>query len=205
MSLSKFKDFLIESSLSRLWSKFNDHDAGIITAFRGSKTKQENRNNNAEMLSYLKRKGYSLTKVKGSYIENFGKEDAKEVGEESFVVVDQNDTKELKKDLIKMGRLYDQDSVLFIAKDEEAVLIGTNRSDFPGFNKEISVGRAKFGKDANEFFSRINGRQFAFENIESVEEMKDPENIMGKQAMKLVAEDVERRYQDLFSSYSNAF
>lgn len=76
---------LEESSLSRVWQKTQNHSCGTITSHRDKKTKAQNKQTNKEMLTYLMGKGYSVTKIKGSYIENFGSENEKEVGEESFL------------------------------------------------------------------------------------------------------------------------
>lgn len=194
--MNNLQKFLTESSLSRIWSKFKDHDAGIITSFRGNKDHKTNLKNNKLLMSYLMSNGYSVTKVKGSYIENFGTDEAKEVSEDSFVVVDHKDSGNLKSDLIRMGKAFDQDSILFIDNEKDAVLIGTNNSDFPGIDNEVSIGKAKFGKDASEFFTRVNGRKFAFENITHVEELEVPQSPNSRLVMKKYLEEVERLLEE---------
>ena len=70
-----------------------------------------------------------------------------------------------------MGEKFCQDSVLIIPKDEdEAHLLGTNKSEYPGYNKEESVGKLVMGKEA-EFMTRVKGRPFAF--TEGLEVYKD--------------------------------
>lgn len=186
--MKKWQDIVKESSLSRIQDKMSKHSAGAITAFRGDLTRKENKERNKELLSALKTKGYSVTKVKGSYIEQFGTKDAKEVGEESWFVVDDkidgDDNGKLEKDLIALGKKYDQDSILTI-RDGKGFLIGTSKRDnaFPSFGKKEPVGKGKFGKVSGEFFSRIRGRQFAFEST-------DPLTINGKWALKKMGERV---------------
>jgi len=164
---------LEESSLSRVWQKTQNHSCGTITSHRDKKTKAQNKQTNKEMLTYLMGKGYSVTKIKGSYIENFGSENEKEVGEESFFVCNQkvegSDGGILEKDLIALGRKYDQDSVLIIPMGGKgSYLYGTSKRDdaYPSYNKKEVVGSGKFGKASGQFLSRIRGRKFAFEEVE---------------------------------------
>ena len=82
-----FKDFLTESSVTRFINKFQNHDAAIITAHRGEYNHKENQARNKKLFSALYSKGYSVTSAKGSYVENKGHHNEKEVSEHSFVVV----------------------------------------------------------------------------------------------------------------------
>jgi hypothetical protein len=184
---------LDESSLSRLWQKTQNHSCGTITAFRGDRTRAVNKANNTDMLRFLMAKGYSVTKVKGSYIENFGSENAKEVGEESFFVanqkVDGDDKGALKKDLAALARKYDQDSILLIpVGGKGAYLFGTSKRDdaYPEYNKPAKVGNGKFGKASGEFLSRIRGREFAFEDIEQ------PQTRNGKWGLSVFADKMSK-------------
>lgn len=193
-----FKDFLNESSLSRIWQKTQDYDTGAMTAFRGEFTRSQNQDRNKKVLAYLLNAGYSVTSVKGSYIENHGSSTAREVGEESFFVVDHEKTGKLKDDLVKLGKLYDQDSILWVQKGRPGVLIGTSSREnaFPGMGKTETVGKPIFGQATGQFFSRVKGRQFAFESVTEVKDMLPPDNINGKWAMAKMAdglrEDMEQ-------------
>lgn len=169
--MNKFKDFLIESSLSRLWDASRKHDYGTITAFRDRAdcntgkvfTKSDKLKRNASLVSKLLSKGYSVTKIKGSYIENYGSDDAREVGENSFFVVDIHDTKNLKKDLMLLGEYFEQDSIIFGLAGKQGDLIGTSRCEkaYPGYHVIATQGGAIFGK-GGEFMSRVKGRPFVF-------------------------------------------
>jgi hypothetical protein len=187
--MKEFKTFLSESSLSRLYQKVKDYDAGAITAFRGSFTKAENKDRNKKLLAFLLFHDYSVTKVKGSYIENYGSENEKEVGEESFFVVDHNKTGKLKKDLEDLGHLYDQDSILWVESGKPGILIGTSKREdsFPGYKKTLVVGKPNFGTAAGAFFSRVGGRKFSFE---SVEDAQKPDTINGLRALKIITEEL---------------
>lgn len=193
--MKNFKEFLSESSLSRLQRGVSAHSAGALTAFRGEFTREENRARNKQLLAALLAKGFSVTSVKGSYIENFGHKTQKEVGEESFFVInrkhDGDDGGELEKVLIQLGKRFDQDSILTI-RGGEGTLVGTSDRDnaFPGMGVRHKVGSAKFGKAAGEFFSRVKGRQFAFESIDSISECEYPTTINGIRSMKIIASEV---------------
>ncbi len=184
---------LVEASLNRIYQKTKKYSVGAVTAFRGDLTKAQNKDRNKKVLAYLINKNYSVIKVKGSYIENFKSENEKEVGEESFFVanyeIEGSDDGQLEKDLVKLGRLYDQDSVLSIPHGKAGYLIGTSKREdaFPGFLKTVVVGKPVFGDAKGQFFSRVKGRKFAFE---SSNEVGKPMTYNGKWALTLIAKDV---------------
>lgn len=207
--MSKLKNLLPdkqlkESGLSRLQQHMEDHDCGTITAFRSKEgcatpedaayRKSDNQKRNKQLHAKLQSLGYSTTAVDGVYIENYGTPNAKEVKENVYFVVDINDRGSLKKDLITLGKLYEQDSILFIPKGGEgSVLIGTNEcpDSYPGLGNEKEFRDRKMGK-GGEFMTKINGRPFIFEDsfLETI--IKDNyykhANIMGKWATKTIAE-----------------
>tara|TARA_Y100000004_G_scaffold70980_1_gene79804 strand:- start:42 stop:677 length:636 start_codon:yes stop_codon:yes gene_type:complete len=171
---------LNESGLSRVYRHTREHDYGLITAFRYAPdcgegtpyTKRENMQRNTSLLAKLRAEGYSVTKIKGSYIENYGdKSLEREVGENSFLVIDINDKGNLKKTLMKLGEEFEQDSIIFGLKGSRADLIGTNKcpKGYPGYHKIDPQGGALFGK-TGEFMSRVKGRPFIFGEENIVEE-----------------------------------
>lgn len=191
----KLRNYLNESSLSRVRQHMLDHDTGTITAFRYARdcgdgevyTKKENKQRNKKLLAMLQTKGYSCTKVKGTYIENYGSDNAKEVGENVFFVVDINDTGKLEKDLRSFGEEFEQDSILFIPKGStKGELVGTNHCEdsYPGYNKKITLKNPVFGTKG-EFFTKVNGRPFILK--ENMVEINSPQNTLGKYAMSLIA------------------
>jgi len=176
------ESYIMESSLSRLWTKIEAYDVGSISAFRGEFKRSENMTRTKELLAALLTRGYSVTQVKGSYIENLGTPKEKEVGEVSFFVADHKKSGTLRQDLRRLGAKYDQDSILYVPHKKDAMLIGTSKRDtaWPGMNKIEVVGKAKFGQALGKFFSRINGRVFAFESMENV---PLPDHIAGLRGM----------------------
>jgi len=175
--MKTIKEYLNESSLSRIYRQTRDHDFGTITAFRSARdcnqgepfTKKENLQRNKSLVAKLRAKGYGVTAIKGSYIENYGSKNAKEVGENSFLVIDLKDKGNLKKDLLKLGEAFEQDSIIFGEASKGGTLIGSNKcpDGYPGYHKEAKQGGAVFGAKG-EFLSRVNGRPFVFkESIEA--------------------------------------
>lgn len=189
---------LNESGLSRVWAHMKDHDTGILTAFRYAKacgkgdvyTKAENLKRNKSLLAKLQSKRYGVTSVKGSYIENYGSKDEKEVGENVFFVIDLKDTGKLKKDLIELGKEFEQDSILYIPKGgDKSELIGTNScpNGYPGMAKTVTNNSRVLGK-SGEFFTRVKGRPFTFGENVVYEEYDLPQGYMGRLACRRIAD-----------------
>lgn len=178
----KLKD-IMESSLSRVHSKMQGTTTGTITAYRSEYSKQDNQKRNKSLVAKLMALGYSVTAVKGSYIENYGSDDEKEVSEHSFFVSPRNEqqAETLESDLIALGQEFDQDSVLII-KDGKGELVGTSRRDnaWPSFGQHEPVGGFKGGKAA-EFMSRVNNRSYVFEELDT------PKTINGIRGVKILA------------------
>lgn len=114
--MKNFKDFLQESSLSRIYRQYKEHDSGTISAFRGNFTKDENLDRSRKLKQILENKGYSVTKINGTYIENYGKKSARPVREESYIVVDINDDGNLEKTLRSLGEQFCKIQLHFQAK-----------------------------------------------------------------------------------------
>jgi hypothetical protein len=206
---------LSESGLSRIHQMITEHDCAIITAFRSNPSDEtycvgggkepieelkrdkehtltKNRERNRNLKAFLLDKGYGVTAVKGSYIENFKTEMALEVQEDSLFVVNLQDKSDFYEVLKNLGRLFCQDSVIFIPKGgTEAYLYGTNNSEFPGLDNKVETGRFVGGKEG-EFMSRIKGRPIVFTQgsiEEGLETLKDHKG-NSRMAIRLLAEEV---------------
>ena len=172
-----------ESSLSRLLQHMQEHDTGTITAFRSTKdctaddpyspenimTYKENRQRQKSLLLKLQNLGYDVTSVKGSYIENYGSDNAREVGESVFFVVDSDDKGTLKQDLMKLGEEFDQDSILYIPTGgQKSILIGTNHCPdaYPPYHETVEFNQRGLGKEG-EFMTKVKGRPFVFESVKA--------------------------------------
>jgi len=171
-----YDDIILESSLSKVWRYIQKHDCAIISAFRNREVNCVNGKSSDRVLTYKEkmvrsRELYAIlmamdvgvTRVDGSFIENYGKGDLeKEVKENSFFVVNSKDHPDFFEKIIKLGKKYCQDSIVIKPKESEiAYLYGTNLSDFPGLDKksELSVFR---GGVKSEFMTRVGDRPFTF-------------------------------------------
>ena len=196
------REYLTESSLSRLWKHNEEHDCGAISAFRIGRdcnqgdhyTKKENRQRNKSLRAKLVSMGYGVTGVHGTSIEG-----DKKTKEESFFVVDLEDNGNIKKDLMKLGEMFEQDSILFVPKgsikgEDKAILIGTNRcpKNEIGYHGTISFNKGKLGYDAKIYTSYVNGRPFIFEELGI--EYGYPGSGMGNWALNVIA---KRSWQDI--------
>ena len=191
----EFKEYLQESSLSRLWRHNGEHDCGAMTAFRtaadcgeGEKyTKADNKKRNKSLLAKIKSKGYGATTLKGKYPE--GGKEAKEI---SYFIVDLEDGGNLEKDMKKFGEEFEQDSILYVPKGaiqnkSKAHLIGTNhcKNNWLGYHRTEVFNKGKMGYDSPIYTSYVNGRPFIFEEVG--DEILNPGNGMGWWALRVAA------------------
>ena len=175
--IKKYSRTLLESSLSKIWNTNNEYDCGAITAFRLARncgkgkpyTRAEKNARNKSLLSKLLSLGYKVISVKGKSLD--GNEVTKE---ESFFVVDRNNSGKLFPDLVKLGEEFDQDSILYVEKGfitkkgGEAFLYGTNRckGSFPGYHKKSPLTKTRMGRESPIYSTYVNGRPFFMEDIE---------------------------------------
>lgn len=176
--LNEWKRFLKESSLSRLYKHMQEHESAALSAFRNEFTKQENLERNRELKAELLGRGYGVTRILGSYIENFETPKAVEVAEESFFVSNRKDDPDFALEIAQLGEDFNQDSVLIVDKGaQDAYLLGTSpEGEFPQYGKKESVGALKMGDEA-EFMSRVGGRPYTFSPKEMNEELEVFENL----------------------------
>jgi hypothetical protein len=172
-----FRDKMLhESSLSRIHQHSKESNMGIITAYRGDYSKQQNETRNASLVSDIRSAGFGYVSVTGYYIENPGTPEETKVVEKSFVVISSaNDSGRLKGFLKRSGEKYNQDSVLYKdAASDQAVLIGTAPGRWPGLDTEVKVG-AWHANKIDSYYTQMKGhRTFRFESVES------PEGLMSK-------------------------
>lgn len=191
--IENWQRFLVESSLSRLYKHMVEHDSAILSAFRNEFTEKENHERNRELKARMLEQGYGVTKVIGSYIENFQTPKSIEVGEQSLFVSNRQDNPEFVENISRLGEEYNQDSVLIIPQGaEDAYLWGTSpEGEYPGYKRSESVGSLKMGEES-EFMSRVSGRPVTFsEGLETYENLSRN----SKWAVKKIVEKVKKRKQ----------
>ncbi len=110
-----FKEFMQESSLARIKSKSDKGGMATLSGSRGDKSAKENRARAKQLDKDIRGRGLGgATKVTGSYMEkdkDTGEE--KKVKERSHVVTSgKKGKRKFKKEIKKLGKKYEQDSVL---------------------------------------------------------------------------------------------
>jgi hypothetical protein len=153
-----------ETSLTRVMSKSKKGGVAILSAQRGDKSKSENKGRSRQLERDIRGAGLpGPTKVSGRYTENPGTPQEKKVGEKSHVVSSgKMGKKRFKKAITKLGKKYDQDSVLIQKKPGgSAHLTGTSKTSWPGKGKNVNVGKMNPGK-TGEFDTKVKNKTFTY-------------------------------------------
>ena len=167
--MKTFKEFLEESSLSRIKSKSDKGGMAVISGSRGDKSKKENKARAKQLDKDIKGKGLpGATKVSGRWDEkddNTGK--TTKVKERSHVVSSGKKGKRAFKKAVKsLGKKYGQDAVLTQTKKTGTVSAtrkGGLGKDSQGRNvKRIKAGKFKPGQTSPEGDTQIKGKTFAY-------------------------------------------
>jgi hypothetical protein len=171
-----------EKGLSRIYNKIQDHDCGMMTAYRSEYNYSQNQQRNKNLIAKLFSLRYGVTAIRGGYIENYNTPDAKEVSENSYFIEDSNDHHNLKSDLIKLGEYFDQDSILFIEHGGvNSYLIGTSHREnsYPGFGVFKIFKNTVFGQNG-EFHTKVSGRPFIFKESIILKDYVLPQGMFGR-------------------------
>jgi hypothetical protein len=155
---------LVEAKLSRVFQYVEDDkkDFGIVSAFRGENSREENKKLHDDLKKRVRDMGYGYIEMKGGYQEEGG------VVEELSLLIP-NIKKE---EIVKLGRHYKQHSVMY-KNDQDFYYIGTNES--AGIGKVLMRFKKGEGQDNLElakhkvvqFFSQLRkgphaGKKFVF-------------------------------------------
>ena len=170
--MKSFKEFLEESSLSRIKSKSDKGGMAVISGSRGDKSKIENKARGKQLDRDIKGKGLpGATKVTGSYVEKDDDGKEKKVKERSHVVTSGKKGKRAFKKAVKsLGKKYGQDSVLTQTKKTGTLSatrkggLGTKPKDKRplGSTKRVGLGKFKPQGKNPEGQSQIKGKTFTY-------------------------------------------
>lgn len=155
-----------ETSLTRVMRKSQKGGMAIMSAQRGDKSKAENKARSKQLEKDIRGAGLpGPTKVKGRYTENPGTPEEKKVGEKSHVISSgKKGKRSFKKAVEKLGKKYDQDSVLIQRKGGgSATLKGTSKTSWPGQGKNVKIGKMKPGR-TGEFDTKVKNKTFTVED-----------------------------------------
>ena len=169
--MKTFHEFMLEcyslqeTSLTRVMSKSEKGGMAIMSAQRGDKSKEENKARSRQLEKDIRGAGLpGPTKVSGRYTENPGTSQEKKVGEKSHLISSgKMGKRKFKKAVEKLGKKYDQDSVLIQRKGGgKATLKGTSKTSWPGKGKNVGVGKMKPGR-TGEFDTKVKNKTFTYE------------------------------------------
>ena len=162
--MKTFKQFLDESSLSRIKSKADKKGIAVMSASRANLSSKENRSRAKDLDKDIRSKfGRGATKVTGSYSEKDEKTGKETKVKERSHVIDRGKMgkRKFKKEVKKLGRKYGQDSVLTQTK-KTATLHATRKGGLGPKTKGIGVGKFRAQRKNPEGQSQIKGKVFSY-------------------------------------------
>ena len=161
--MKTFKEFMQESSLSRIKSKSDKGGIAMMSASRADKSAKENRARAKQLDKDIRGRGLGgATKVTGSYMEKDKKTgEEKRVKERSHVVSSgKMGKRKFKKEVKKLGKKYGQDSVL--TQTKKTGTLSATRKGGLGKSKNIKLGRFKPQGKNPDGQSQIKGKTFTY-------------------------------------------
>ena len=158
-----FKEFMQESSLTRLKSKSDKGGMAVLSGSRGDKSAKENRARAKQLDKDIRGKGLpGATKVTGRYVEKGDDGKEKKVKERSHVVTSgKMGKRKFKKAVKALGKKYGQDSVIAQTKGKGgATLARTRKGGLP--KRNIPIGKMKPQGKSPEGQTQIKGKTFTY-------------------------------------------
>ena len=169
--MKTFKEFIQESSLSRIKSKADKGGMAVLSGSRADKSKKENQARAKQLDKDIRGRGLpGATKVTGRYDEKDKKTgEVTKVKERSHVVTSgKMGKRKFKKTVKALGKKYDQDAVITQTKGGGgATLKRTRKGALP--KRNIPVGKMRPGR-TGEMDTRIKGKTFTYESYLRVQE-----------------------------------
>ena len=162
--MKTYKEFMQESSMSRLKAKADKGGTAVMSASRGDKSRKENSARAKQLDKDIRGKfGRGATKVTGKYDEKDKKTgETKRVKERSHVIQQgKMGNRKFKKAVKSLGKKYDQDSVITKQKgSKDATLKRTRKGGLP--KRNIKLGKMRPGR-SGENETQIKGKTFTYE------------------------------------------
>ena len=160
--MKTFKQFIDESSLSRIKSKSDKGGIALMSASRGDKSAKENRARAKQLDKDIRGRGLGgATKVTGSYMEKGDDGKERKVKERSHVVSSgKMGKRKFKKEVKKLGKKYGQDSVL--TQTKKTGTLSATRKGGLGKSKNVKLGKFKPQGKNPEGQSQIKGKTFTY-------------------------------------------
>ena len=162
--MKTFKQFLDESSLSRVVSKSKKGGTAILSGSRADKSPKENKARAKQLDKDIRGKGLGgATKATGRYTEKddeTGKET--KVKERSHIVSSgKKGKRKFKKAIKSLGKKYGQDSVLIQKKKGTAGLTATRKGGLCD-KKSVSIGKMRPGRPDKEGDTTVKKKPLSY-------------------------------------------
>ena len=162
--MKTFKQFLDESSLSRIKSKSDKGGMAILSGSRGDKSSKENKARAKQLDRDIRGRGLpGATKVSGRWDEKDKKTgETKKVKERSHVVTSgKMGKRKFKKTIKALGKKYDQDAVL--TQTKKTGTLSATRKGGLGKDKRVKAGKFRPGRSSPQGDTKIKGKTFTYE------------------------------------------
>ena len=163
--MKTFKEFLDESSLSRIKSKSDKKGIAVMSASRANLSAKENRARAKQLDKDIRGKfKRGATKVTGSYVEKDEKTGKETKVKERSHVIDSGKMgkRKFKKEVKKLGKKYGQDSVIVQTKGGgDATLKRSRKGGLP--KRNIKLGKMKPGGKSKEGETQVKGKTYTYE------------------------------------------
>ena len=168
--MKTFSEFLLECSslneegMARVVQHSKNKSTAVLTAQRGDKSKKENKKSNKELRKKIRSHGYGYKEVKGEYPEKDDKGNTKTVREPSVVVNAPKKRKKylkFKKQMKRLGKKYNQDSVITKRGSKDATLHPTNKR---AGKKGSKLGQVRPGKTGPYGHTKVGKKTYTYEH-----------------------------------------
>ena len=162
--MKTYREFMQESSLSRIKSKSDKGGIATLSGSRADKSAKENRARAKQLDRDIRGRGLGgATKVTGSYVEKDDKTGKETKVKERSHIIDQGKMgkRKFKKAVKALGRKYGQDSVIAQTKGKGgATLARTRKGGLP--KRNIPIGKMKPQGKSPEGQTQIKGKTFTY-------------------------------------------
>ena len=161
--MKTYEQFIQESSLNRVASKSDKGGVGFVSAERADKSKKENKSRSKQLTKDIRGAGLpGPTKVEGQYKEAGQSKPSKE--QTKVVSSGKMGKRKFKNTMKKLGKKYDQDSVLIQKnKKTQGKLHATTKAGKKDLGKwDGKVGKMKPG-GSGDMQTRVKGKTFTYE------------------------------------------
>ena len=151
-----------EGGMSRQVQHSKSRSTAQLTATRGDKSSKENKARNKELGKKVRSMGYGYKKVKGEYPEVDTKTGEKKTVKEPSITVNapKKKFKKFRKQMKRLGKEYNQDTVITKKGKDKATLHPTNKR---AGKKGSKIGQIRPGKTGKFGHTKVGSKTYTYE------------------------------------------